>query len=150
MLLSDPSSLLIRQSQGVTKRCLSWLTNSTLVYEPKWGGGGGVARSQPKSTAGHINFGVITSYLTYGQSHSGQNGTFHFLRISYGGWDLAELRMRSSLVVGGSDCQCTSCNGPGFDPSIRRHGGIWGAADEAVLNIIRLKNKKSPPQKIKK
>ncbi len=35
-----------------------------------------------------------------------------------------------------SDCQCTSCNGPGFDPSIRRHSGIWGAADEAVLNIV--------------
>ncbi len=42
--------------------------------------------------------------------------------------------MRSSLVVRASDCQCTSCNGPGFDPSIRRHSGIWGAADEAVLN----------------
>ncbi len=44
--------------------------------------------------------------------------------------------MRSSLVVRASDCQCTSCNGPGFDPSIRRHSGIWGAADEAVLNIV--------------
>jgi hypothetical protein len=30
----------------------------------------------------------------------------------------------NSLVVRASDCQCTSCNGPGFDPSIRRHGGI--------------------------
>ncbi len=49
------------------------------------------------------------------------------------------LRMRSSLVVRASDCQCTSCNGPGFDPSIRRHSGIWGAADEAVLNIVRKK-----------
>jgi hypothetical protein len=48
-------------------------------------------------------------------------------------------RMRSSLVVRASDCQCTSCNGPGFDPSIRRHSGIWGAADEAVLNIVRKK-----------
>ncbi len=56
--------------------------------------------------------------------------------------------MRSSLVVRASDCQCTSCNGPGFAPSIRRHSGIWGAADEAVLNIVR-KNKKSP-QKIRK
>ncbi len=46
---------------------------------------------------------------------------------------------RSSLVVRASDCQCTSCNGPGFDPSIRRHSGIWGAADEAVLNIVRRK-----------
>jgi hypothetical protein len=27
--------------------------------------------------------------------------------------------MRSSLVVRASDCQCTSFNGPGFDPSIR-------------------------------
>ncbi len=24
-----------------------------------------------------------------------------------------------------------------FDPGIRRHNGIWGAADEAVLNIVR-------------
>ncbi len=44
--------------------------------------------------------------------------------------------MRSSLVVRASDCQCTSCNGPGFDPSIRRHSGFWGAADEAVLNTV--------------
>ncbi len=44
--------------------------------------------------------------------------------------------MRSSLVVRASDCQCTSCNGPGFDPSIRRYSGIRGAADEAVLNIV--------------
>ncbi len=44
-------------------------------------------------------------------------------------------RMRSSLVARASDCQCTSCNGPGFDPSMRRRSGIWGAADEAVLNI---------------
>ncbi len=56
-------------------------------------------------------------------------------------------KLRSSLVVRASDCQCTSCNGPGFDPSIRRHSGIWGAADKAVLNIVRRKNKKSPPQK---
>ncbi len=53
--------------------------------------------------------------------------------------------MRSSQVVTASDCQCISCNGPGFDPSIRRHSGIWGAADEAVLNIVR--KKKNPPKK---
>ncbi len=35
-----------------------------------------------------------------------------------------EKTLRSSLVVRASDCQCTSCNGPGFDPSIRRHSGI--------------------------
>jgi hypothetical protein len=33
-------------------------------------------------------------------------------------------RMRCSLVVRASECQCTSCNGLGFDPSIRRHSGI--------------------------
>jgi len=36
--------------------------------------------------------------------------------------------------------RCTVTN---FDPSIRRHSGIWGAADEAVLNIERKKFKKS-------
>ncbi len=58
--------------------------------------------------------------------------------------------MRSSLVVRASDCQCTSCNGPGFDPSIRRHSGIWGAADEAVLNIVLNKREKIPPKNIEK
>jgi hypothetical protein len=32
-----------------------------------------------------------------------------------------------------------------FDPSIRQHSGIRGAADKAVLNIVR---KKTIPQKI--
>jgi hypothetical protein len=40
---------------GVTKRCrLSLLTNSALVYESKCGGRGGVAGSQPVSTAMHM------------------------------------------------------------------------------------------------
>ena len=30
---------------------------------------------------------------------------------------------------------------PGFDNSVLRHGGIWEAADEAVLNIIYKKKK---------
>ncbi len=55
--------------QGVTKRCrLSWLNSIALVYEPKCGGRGGVAGSQPKSTAvytgAQINFGDLTPYLT--------------------------------------------------------------------------------------
>ncbi len=56
--------------QVVTKRCrLSWLTNSSLAYEPKCGGGGRVAGAQPLSTAVHktgINFGDLTQCLTYG------------------------------------------------------------------------------------
>ncbi len=41
-----------RQQQGVTKRCrLSWLTNSALLYEPKFGRGrgGGCAVSDSKT-----------------------------------------------------------------------------------------------------
>ncbi len=53
--------------------------------------------------------------------------------------------MKSSRMVRASDCQCWSRNSPGFDPSILRHSGIWGAADDAVLNTVhREKNKKSP------
>ncbi len=48
--------------------------------------------------------------------------------------------MRSSRVVRASDSQCRSRNCPGFDPSILRHSGIWGAADEAVLNFLHKKN----------
>ncbi len=44
--------------------------------------------------------------------------------------------MRSSRVVRASDRQFRSRNSPGFDPSILRHSGILGAADEGVLNII--------------
>ncbi len=58
--------------------------------------------------------------------------------------------LRFSLVVRASDCQCTSCNGPGLDPSIRRHSGIWGAADEAVLNTVRKKFKIPPKKYLKK
>jgi hypothetical protein len=59
-------------AQGVTKRRrLSWLTNSALVYEPKFGGKGGVAGSQPMSTFvlctwSPKNFEDQTPYLTYG------------------------------------------------------------------------------------
>jgi hypothetical protein len=48
------SATLVTYRQGVTKRCrLSWLTSSALVYEPKCGGRGRVAGSQPMSTAVH-------------------------------------------------------------------------------------------------
>jgi hypothetical protein len=57
-------------SQGVTKRCrLSWLTNSALVYEPKCGGRGRVAESQPMSTAVHRSPNKLwrsNSIFTYG------------------------------------------------------------------------------------
>ncbi len=53
--------------------------------------------------------------------------------------------MRSSRMVRAPDCQCHAkyCNNsPGFDPSILRHSGIRGVADEAVLNKILYKSKK--------
>ncbi len=47
-VLVTPKEVFLRVSHGFTKRCrLSWLTNSTLVYEPKGGGGvGGGLRGQ--------------------------------------------------------------------------------------------------------
>ncbi len=50
--------------------------------------------------------------------------------------------MRSSRAVRASGCQCQSRNSPEFDPRILRYSGIWGAADEAVLN--KKKNPKIP------
>ncbi len=53
---------------GVTKRCrLSWMTNSALVYEPKWGGGGcGFSANEYSYALGaQTNFGDLTPYLTY-------------------------------------------------------------------------------------
>ncbi len=50
--VSGASILCLHVKQGAAKRCrLSWLTNSTLVYEPNCGGREGVAGSQPMSTA---------------------------------------------------------------------------------------------------
>ncbi len=45
-----------------------------------------------------------------------------------------------------SDSQCRNRNCPGFDPSILRHSGSKGAANEAVLNILHKKkqSKKIP------
>ncbi len=61
-------------------------------------------------------------------------------------WMRSSLAWMRSLVVRAFDCQCRSRNSPGFDPSIFRHSGIWGAADKAVLNTVhRRKNQKNPP-----
>jgi len=47
-------------------------------------------------------------------------------------------------VVRAPDFQCQSRNSPGFIPCILQHGWIWGAADEAVLNIVHKKSPKIP------
>jgi hypothetical protein len=41
-------------------------------------------------------------------------------------------------MVRASDCQCRSRNSAGSNPSNLRHSGIWGAADEAVLNKVQV------------
>ncbi len=75
-------------------------------------------------------------------SYSGSvqvSAVIHIMRSS-------RVWMRSSRVVRASDSQCRSRNCPGFYPSILRHSGIWGAADEAVLNIVhKKKNPENPP-----
>jgi hypothetical protein len=58
--------------QGVTKRCrLSWLTNSSLVYEHKCGGFGVSANEHTVQlyTGAQINFGDLTPYFTYAALH---------------------------------------------------------------------------------
>jgi hypothetical protein len=50
--------------------------------------------------------------------------------IEPSGWGLAECMVTESA------CQCQSRNSPGFDPSILRRSGIWGTADEALLNKV--------------
>jgi hypothetical protein len=53
--------------RGVTKRCrLSWLTNSPLVYEPKYreGSCGTSANEYSSAHGAQINLGDLTSYLT--------------------------------------------------------------------------------------
>ncbi len=50
---------------------------------------------------------------------------------------------RSNRVVRASGCQCPRRKSPGFDPRILRQSGVWGAADEAVLN--EKKNPKNSP-----
>jgi hypothetical protein len=57
--------------------------------------------------------------------------------------------MRFSRVVRASDSQCRSRNCTGFDPSILRHSGIWGAADETVLNTVHKKNQTNSLLKIR-
>jgi hypothetical protein len=47
-----------------------WLTNSALVYKPKWGGGGGGGVSANDYSWAHgaqINFGDLTPYFSYGK-----------------------------------------------------------------------------------
>ncbi len=53
------------------------------------------------------------------------------------------LDERSSWVIRASGFQSPIRNSPGFYPSILRHSGIWGAADEAVLNSVSTKKKRS-------
>ncbi len=53
--------------------------------------------------------------------------------------------MRRALTPGWKTC-ITPC--PGFDSSILRHSGIWGAEDEAVLNNVQKGKKKSKNEKI--
>ncbi len=44
-----------------------------------------------------------------------------------------------SRVVRASDYQCRKRNAPGFDPSILRHNGIWGAADKVDQTFLKQK-----------
>ncbi len=53
-----------------------------------------------------------------------------------GGWDLAYILWLERLTAIAKVATVLA----GFDPSILRHSGIWGAADEALLNTVHMKN----------
>jgi hypothetical protein len=59
-------------------------------------------------------------------------------------YQITILKPAKNRVVRASDSQCATYNYLGFDPSILRHSGIWGAADEAVLQKLQ-KNPKLTP-----
>ncbi len=99
---------------------------------------------------------LIRSSLCESQSKSGcsfTRGRIFKEKCAIGSaWPGVDLRfcplwMRSSIAVRASDCQCRSRNNPGFDPSILRHSGIWGATDAAELNTVHRgkKSKQNPP-----
>ncbi len=49
--------------------------------------------------------------------------------------DIGVLKNVQLLIVRlTANAKCQSRNSPELDPSILRHRGIWGAADEEVLN----------------
>ncbi len=88
---------------------------------------------------------------TGAERHWGRGGLRGLARLPIAGADnptLVRGWMKSSLVVRASDCQCRSRNSPQFNPSILRHGGIWGAAEEAVLNTVHKITKISPCKKL--
>jgi hypothetical protein len=73
LTLSLPSEMnaeIYPKRQGVTNRCqISWLSNSALLYEPKYGevgGGGGCGVSVNEYSCAHgaqINYGDLTPYF---------------------------------------------------------------------------------------
>jgi hypothetical protein len=67
-----------------------------------------------------------------------------WMRFSQSWMRFSQSCMRLSRVVRASDSQCRSRNCPGFDPSILRHSGIWGATDETVLNTVHKKPQNIP------
>ncbi len=74
------------REQGVTKRCcLSRLTSSVIVYEPKYGGRGGITGCGPCGVSAneyscayvvYINFRDLAPYLTYDREETRASPTF--------------------------------------------------------------------------
>jgi hypothetical protein len=97
-----------------TKRCrLSWLTNSAPQIRVHMRGRGGVAGSQPMSTAVHItlhgaqiNFGYLPPYLTYGvyQGRSiMRQAIFHGFLVARESWSTLPAIVQNTEIKGYSN-----------------------------------------------
>ncbi len=111
-------------------------------------GGGGRARPARKTTSRPYYPISVRLCLSVLQPHFSLLSFTSFCFFLFGVWLPYTWRNSSCRVVRASGCLCQSCDSRGFNPSILRHSGIWGASDEAVLNKVmkRKKEKKSPFQ----
>ncbi len=129
----------VQWEQGVTKRCrLSLLTNSAPHIQVQMRGGG-VARSQPMSTAVHItwhgaqiNFGDKTPYLTFEWEVSrvgrGPNCLMDWIGRAPDKWGTPQISGARPERVGRSPNCLIDCSG-------RAPKGVWQNGEEVNLLI---------------
>jgi hypothetical protein len=138
--LDPPSLTRVPTGSGLTLRVLNYLggpssRSSTFVY---------MGSSHQRKSAACPKFDMV--WLNRSPMTVGRRGVIFFvpMRSSLVRMRSSLVRMRSSLARIRSSLVRMRSSLARMRSSIRRHSGIWRAADEAVLNIIQTKRKKSP------